>query len=56
MKKNFVDPFCEVVRFGHADVVCTSGSCCDVGGYVFPEDDEVCPSQDGVCSTYCVDP
>lgn len=56
MKKTFVNPFCEVVLFGSNDVVRTSGDCCDVGGVVFPEDDEVCPSQDGLCNLYCVDP
>lgn len=55
MKKNFVDPFCEVVRFGHADVVCTS-DCCNVGGEVFETDDEVCPGGDAGCDIYCVDP
>ena len=51
MKKNFENPFCEVIRFGNADVVCTSG-CCDVGGIPFDEDDEVCPGGDSHCTCY----
>lgn len=53
MKKTFVDPICEVVRFGHDDVVCTS-VCCDVEGIVFPTNDEVCPGGDAECDVYCV--
>lgn len=50
MKKTFVDPFCEVVRFGNADVVCTSIGCCDAGGIQFDEDDEACEYRDAACS------
>ena len=50
MKKNFANPFCEVVRFGTGNVVCTSGDCCDVAGTVFDDDDEVCPGGDSHCS------
>jgi len=50
MKKTFVNPFCEVIRFGMSDVVCTSGDCCDVGGIPFDNDDETCASGDAECS------
>lgn len=49
MKKSFTDPVCEVVRFGSADVVRTSG-CCDVGGVQFDDDDDACEIRDAACS------
>lgn len=51
MKKNFVEPSCEVVRFNKS-IITTSNFCyCDIGGYDYGQGEDECVGKNNPACT-----